>query len=324
MAASNFATPCDRCGQLCNSLLGSASGYSRKNAIIRLMFRSENPFDFGQFVRQFAGEPGNDGRSPAFLLLPLVDDLANVPIELYQFDIDRKHRPRLGLLNSGLDLFQKPGRPVGMEGRFCSCYPPSQTKERLALSLLLQPTADFVEQAVLLPVDVPAAGVIGLPRLVALWSPALAAFAGVPICRAGSGPMLADFFVSLMAWSSSSSSALRAVRRSSAQRSSLSISASNHSPFLAESLKQLGLPAGYRVGKQTGMPRDSRLSTTCPSRSKKRRQAVSSSGVPLSVIAGENHIILGFQRLNANREQISQPLCPTNGAIAAMFFLLPE
>ena len=66
------------------------------------------------------------------------------------------------------------------------------------------------------------------------WFPIPEASAGVQVSQGRLGARRADFFASLMLWSSSSSSAFSAERRSSAQRSSLSISVSNHSPFFAD------------------------------------------------------------------------------------------
>ena len=65
-----------------------------------------------QFIVQFAGEPGNDGRAPTFAPLAVVDDPPDVPVETDEFGVDRQHCPRLGALDAALHVGEE-----GREGR---------------------------------------------------------------------------------------------------------------------------------------------------------------------------------------------------------------
>ncbi len=71
---------------------------------------------FRQFVPKFAGQAGDDSGSPALLSLSLVDQAADVPVEPDQFGVRGEYRPRLCLLDPGLD-FLKEIREAGRNGQ---------------------------------------------------------------------------------------------------------------------------------------------------------------------------------------------------------------
>jgi hypothetical protein len=62
---------------------------------------------FRQFVPLFAGQPGDDGGAPALLSLSLVDQATDVPVKLDQLGVRGEYRPRLCLLDAGLDFLKE-------------------------------------------------------------------------------------------------------------------------------------------------------------------------------------------------------------------------
>ena len=56
---------------------------------------------------EFPRQTGDDGSSPPLPLLPIVDHLANIPIEADQFGVRRHDGAGLSRTNPGFDIFQE-------------------------------------------------------------------------------------------------------------------------------------------------------------------------------------------------------------------------
>ena len=173
-------------------------------------------------------------------------------------------------------------------------------EECLALGLLLQPTADFVEQGVLLPVDVPAGGVVGPPCLVpfGLQPPQLSL--EFKLLRqvgshAGGFLRLLDLLVEFLKLGLQGSPA---VVGPAVELVHLGIEPV--AVLGGQCRKELGLPAGCRVGKQTLECRRDCRGSRYPAR--KIEQSPASGFVQgLLVVgdAGQDQRVFALQRLNA-------------------------
>lgn len=149
--------------------------------------------------------------------------------------------------------------------------PPTEGEKWLAVDISGQPPLDVVQQLLLVALELSARLVERAPRFV---SPALQCLDLTlePKLLGRLGANRAAFFASLIRTSRSSSDPFRPSRRSPVQRSSFSISRSNHRPFRALSSSKIGRSASERpVARSFATDASSTLPLTAPGRSNRRR-----------------------------------------------------